>query len=191
MHGRIWLDEINVNDAASDHSSDTDMPIDAMGWTSVHYRKSGVPRYGRAGDYIGRSFRWDLKPKAVSERAIIADTDPFRESRIVGIVIKRDSEFDDSYMKFCREDSIGENDVLPEDPACYSYDLAKTMMSASKANVYKWRATVAEITSKRRQRSQDSSRRQRRRTWAYVDQDGNEVDDNDLDFHCSDTEDED
>ena len=49
---------------------------------------------------------------------------------MVDVVVKRADESCELYLKFCSEHSISEDDVLPVDPACYSYEIAKTMMSA-------------------------------------------------------------
>ena len=84
--------EMDFNDAASSHSSEAEMPTDAMGWTSVHHRRSAVPRYGIASNFIGKSFRRVLTPKALRERGITSCSDPFRESRVVDVVLKRSDE---------------------------------------------------------------------------------------------------
>ena len=64
------------------------------------------------------------------------------------------------------------------------------MMSARRDNPYKWKTIVGDMN--KRQGSQQVTRRQkRRRTWVYIDQYGNEIDEDDIEYNHKDESDDD
>lgn len=142
-------------------SSEEDEPR----WLRVR-RFTHVPRQGNSKAMLGRDFIRNLKPKVLHEKGISGD-DPWKHGRVVAIVKRRDVEGGSLHFKFY-------NPLVHRTPPAeeffYAYELASVMMSQNKVlNPYKWKK---ESSVKKVRRP-----RKKRRTWAYVDSDGNDISD--------------